>query len=337
MKRANNLIEKIAEIENLRLAFWKARKGKSYTKEVELYRKDLEINLLGLQNQILQSEVSVGNYYYFKIYEPKERQICASAFSEQVLHHALMNVCDPHFEKHLIFDSYASRKGKGVYGAVERAKIYNKKYHFYLKLDVKKFFDSVAHAVLKQQLRSIFKEQKLITIFDKIIDSYEAQPNKGLPIGNLTSQYFANHYLSHLDHFIKENLKTQAYIRYMDDMVLWDDDKQVLKEKHQSILSFCENALNCTLKPEQLNQTAKGLPFLGYQLFPYHLKLSQTSKQRFIQKSMLVETKYHTESWSETKSQGHILPLLAFIHPAQTARFKTKIFYKEKGQVSERF
>jgi RNA-directed DNA polymerase len=95
MKRANNLIEKIAEIENLRLAFWKARKGKSYTQEVELYRKDLEINLLELQHQILQGEVKVGNYYYFKIYEPKERQICASAFSEQVLHHALMNICDP--------------------------------------------------------------------------------------------------------------------------------------------------------------------------------------------------------------------------------------------------
>jgi RNA-directed DNA polymerase len=337
MKRANNLIEKIAAIENLRLAFWKAKKGKSDTPEVELYRKDLEINLLSLQNEILKGSVCVGDYYYFKIYEPKERQICASAFREQVLHHALMNLCDPYFEKHLIYDSYASRKGKGVYGAVERAKVYNKKHLFYLKLDVKKFFESVEHTVLKLQLRKIFKEQKLITIFDQIIDSYEAHPNKGLPIGNLTSQYFANHYLSPLDHFIKEDLKTRAYIRYMDDMVLWDTDKQVLKDKHKAILSFCENTLKCNLKPEQLNQTCKGLPFLGYQFFPFHLKLSQMSKQRFIRKSIFAETKYHTALWSEPKSQLRILPLLAFINHAQTARFTTSFFSEEKGQLSERF
>ena len=203
MKRVNFLIENVADIDNLRLAFWKARKGKSYSKQVETYRTNLDANLLLLRSQILWGYIEVGNYYYFKIFDPKERQICASAFSEQVLHHALMNVCHPYFERVHIADSYASRKGKGTYAAVERAKDYTHRYPFFLKLDVRKFFESLSHVVMKQQLDNLFKDQQVLSIFSKIIDSYEAHPERGVPIGNLTSQYFANHYLTGLDHFIK--------------------------------------------------------------------------------------------------------------------------------------
>ena len=166
-KKASNLLAAIADPDNLRLAFWKARKGKSYSEEVEAYRQNLDANLMDLRRQILRGSVEVGDYRYFKIFEPKERQICASAFREQVLHHALMNICHPYFERVLISDSYASRKGKGTHRAVERAQYFSRKNRYFLKLDVRKFFESIHHDVLKTQLSRLFKDTMLLNIFDQ--------------------------------------------------------------------------------------------------------------------------------------------------------------------------
>lgn len=321
-KRASNLLQLIADPDNLRLAFWKARKGKSYSKEVEAYRKDLETNLSILRGQILRGDVEVGQYRYFKVYDPKERQICASAFSEQVLHHALLNICHEHFERLQIADSYASRKDKGTYAAIAKAKGHTRRYAFYLKLDVRKFFESIEHTVLKQQLKGLFKDPYLLTIFDAIIDSYTAHPNRGVPIGNLTSQYFANHYLCGLDHFIKEDLGIKAYVRYMDDMILWHDDKDILKQAHQAIKQYVQTELLSELKPEQLNRTSLGLPFLGYKIFPHSMKLTQRSKQRFIRKMRYLDENHHSGIWSESVCQRRVLPLLAFVEHADTKGFR---------------
>lgn len=133
--------------------------------------------------------VSVGDYHYFKVFDPKERSICAAAFNERVLHHALMNVCHPIFERAQIFDSYASRIGKGTYAALDRASHFTKRYKWFLKLDFKKYFDSIQHGVVKSQLQRLFKDQELLNIFNSIIDTYEVAPSQGVPIGNLTSQY----------------------------------------------------------------------------------------------------------------------------------------------------
>lgn len=312
MKRIGFLIEKIAAIDNLRLAFWKAGKGKRYSASVVTYSRDLDKNLLALQAEILSGEVKVGNYHYFKIFEPKERQICASAFQEQVLHHAMMNICHPYFEAYQIDESYASRKEKGTYAAIKKAKDHTENYDFYLKLDVKKFFDSIPHEVMKQQMRRLFKDARVLQIFDAIIDSYEAAPNLGVPIGNLTSQYFANHFLAVLDHYIKEDLAVAAYVRYMDDMVIWHNDKGKLFAIREKINDFLEKKLQCTLKPEALNFCKKGLPFLGYFIFPHQIRLRQQSKQRFIRKMNLIEMNYHKESWSESHCQRKALPLQQF-------------------------
>lgn len=329
-KRAAYLLNDIADPDNLRLAFWKAQKGKSYSREVEAYRKDLDNNLSLLRAQILRAcpdsssggGVSVGHYNYFKIYEPKERQICASAFSEQVLHHALMNVCHPHFERLQIADSYASRKDKGTYAAIAKAKIYTRRYTWFLKLDVRKFFEQIEHDVLKRQLCSLIKDPSVLLIFDAIIDSYEAHPNRGVPIGNLTSQYFANHYLCGLDHFIKEDLAIKGYVRYMDDMILWGNDKEVLKKAHTTIKNYVKDVLHCDLKPELLNYTSLGLPFLGYKIYPYSVKLTQRSKQRFIKKMRIIDDNYHSGAWSEAVCQRRVLPLLAFVKHADTEGFR---------------
>lgn len=325
MKRVDFLLERVADPDNLRLACWKAAKGKRHAREILAYGDRLGANIVALREQILSGLVDVGNYRYFKIWEPKERQICASAFREQVLHHALMNVCHEHFERVQIFDSYASRPGKGVHAALDRARKFTRHYPWFLKLDVRKFFDSIRHDTLKTQLARMFKDGELLDIFDKIIDSYEASPGRGLPIGNLSSQYFANHYLTGLDHFIKEKLCIPAYVRYMDDMVLWHPDKQVLKDARTAIAGYIENQLQCELKPILLNKTIRGLPFLGFLLFPYRTRLTRQSQRRFIRKMDELDENYHSGTWSEAKCQRHALPLLAFTDHADSKRFREKV------------
>jgi len=324
MKRENNLLNEIADPENLRLAFWKARKGKDGKMEVLEFRKNLDDNLLRLRKELLSSTAKVGSYHYFTIYDPKERQICAAAFPERVLQHALMNICHCNFEKHQIFDSYASRLGKGTYAAIERAASFQKKYTWFLKLDIRKYFDSIDHKRLKILLENRFKDKELLFLFNQIIDSYKTQDGKGLPIGNLTSQYFANHYLSIADHFIKEKLHAIAYVRYMDDMVIWAEDKQSLLKIGSAFQSFIETELSLSLKPFCLNSCDKGLPFLGYVLFPTHTMLNRVSRNRFISKLKYFNYNLSHNKWPQATYQSHVLPLLAFVKYAKTYKLRTK-------------
>jgi RNA-directed DNA polymerase len=322
MKRANNLIEAAADLKNLYKAFWKACKGRRYTTSVMAYRAHLEANLLKLQAEILSGKVQVGDYQYFTIYDPKEREICAASFSEQVMHHALMNVCHERFEKAQIFDSYASRLGKGSHAAVRRAQTYSQKYGSYLKLDVKKFFASLSHDVMRLQLQELFKEPKLLQIFDQIISSYETLPQRGVPIGNLTSQYFANHYLNGLDRYIKVHLKIKGYVRYMDDMVLWANDKNQLQNAAAAIEEYVRSVLKMELKPLVSHLMKQGLPFLGYQIEPYQIKLSQKSKKRYFRKMSLLHKQWHNGFLTESDCQRKARSLLAFVNAAHTPQLK---------------
>lgn len=325
MKRAGYLYEKIADMDNLRLAYCKAKRGKSGKPDVLDFEAQLDFNLLRLREQLLSGNVAVGNYHYFKVFDPKERQICAAVFSERVLHHALMNVCHPFFERVQIYDSYASRIGKGTYKAINRAKAFCQQYEWYLKLDVRKYFDSVSHQVLKGQLFRLFKDPHLLEVLFRIIDTYEVTPEKGLPIGNLTSQYFANHYLTAVDHYAKEQLKAPAYVRYMDDVVIWHNDKTELLEIGKKFENFINNTLRLNLKPFCFNGSAKGLPFLGYILFSNRILLSQRSRSRFYQKLKQYERNYQQQYWNERDYQRCLIPLLAFTEQADARAFRRQV------------
>jgi len=327
MKRDNHLLEQIADLENLRLAFWKARKGKEGKIEVKKYRNKLDLNLEKLRKELLSGEIAVRNYHYFTIYDPKERRICAAPFSERVLHHALMNVCHASFERYQIFHSYATRINKGTYAAIEQAWENQKKFKWFLKLDARKYFDSIDHSILKELLKRRFKEVKLLEILHSIIDSYQTAQGKGVPIGNLTSQYFANHYLALADHAVLERLQIPAYVRYMDDMILWANTKEELVEKGEQFKECVEQELKLTLKPFCLNKTEKGLPFCGYLLFPTHKRLNNNSKKRFVAKSKQYKQYLEKGEWDQKTYQQHIIPLLAFTKHAKTVGFRRKIFY----------
>lgn len=325
MKRAKDLIDKICASENLYLAFWKARKGKDAYNYVEKYRSKLETNLHRLAFDLKGGQISIGKYNYFKIFDPKERIICAAAFDERVLHHALMNVCHPVFEEYQIHDSYASRKGKGQYAALDRAYYFQKKYDWFIKLDVRKYFDSIDHEALLSILTKKFKEKELLEIFEKLLMSYCTDEGKGLPIGNLTSQYFANHYLAFSDHYVKETLQVKGYVRYMDDMVLWGNDKQSLLENAEKLKSFLFEYLKLNLKTFCLNKTHFGLPFLGYVVYKHKLFLNQASRKRLKNKLKLYDKNLSTTNWSESTYQKRMTSLLAFAEKADSKTYRIKI------------
>ena len=325
MKRQGELFERIFELKNLQLAYLKARRGKLLKNEVYTYGRNLDKNLRKLQNELNSAHISFGNYHSFTVFDPKERTIYAAPFHQRVMHHALMNVCHDRFEKAQINDSYASRIGKGTYAALNRAKINCGKYDWFLKLDVNKFFDNIDHDILKLQLRKIFKDSRVLSIFDHIIESYHRDENKGVPIGNLTSQYFANHYLTCADHYIKEKLGIAGYIRYMDDMVLWNNSKEHLKETGSHLQSYFNDNLHLDLKPFCLNRCSKGLPFLGYLIYPGRVLLSRQSKKRFIRKLCYCNDKLDTLEWSQEEYQNHVEPLIAFTDHADALGFRQKI------------
>ncbi|MBK6932546.1 MAG: RNA-directed DNA polymerase [Saprospirales bacterium] len=325
MKRPGYLIEQIADMANLELAWHKAQRGKGAKAQVFLFGKNLRENLRVLQAQILSGELEIGGYHYFTVYDPKKRQICAAPFPQRVLHHALVNVCHPYFEQQQIYDSYASRSGKGTYAALERAAVFNSRYAWFLKLDVRKYFDSLDHGVVRSQLCRLFKDPQLLGIFDRILDSYAVQPGRGVPIGNLTSQYVANHYLSPADHYARETLRVPAYVRYMDDMVLWHDEKAALLEAGQQIQDYIGERLKLELKPFCLNKNTAGLPFLGYLLYPGATRLAHRSRRRYIQKINQYQTWLDNGVWTQQEFQNHVTPLTAFTEHADAKAFRQKV------------
>ncbi|MBC6995553.1 RNA-directed DNA polymerase [Neolewinella lacunae] len=325
MKRSGKLIPLIAEPENLRSAFVKARRGKTASADVLAFTQNLDSELLQLRQGFLGGELQHGGYRKFIIHEPKRREICAGRFRDNVLHHAILNHCHTTFERHQVFDSYACRRGKGTHAAVLRSQKFCKQHAWYLKLDVRNFFASIHHATIQGQLQRLFKDESLLAIFDQILATYSVTAGRGLPLGNLTSQYFANHYLTPVDRFIKQGLRCPAYVRYMDDMVLWHNDKAYLLDALAQVRQLIDIDLHCALKPAVLNRSSKGLPFLGYRIFPYSIRLTHASRARFARKLRRVTNDLNDEILTEKQAQRQAQSLLAFVERANTLALRKNL------------
>ena len=330
MKRAGHLLEPVADTANLRLAFWKAARGKTGVREVLEYRENLEQNLNAMREGILDGTIEVGRYHFFKIYDPKERDICAAAFPERVLHHALINVCEPVFENRLIFDTYACRTGKGRLKALARAQHYARRHSWYLKLDVRRYFDSIDQAAMVSLLERILKDEAVLQIFRRIIGSHTMKPGKGLPIGNLTSQHFANLYLGELDHFVKETLRAPGYVRYMDDFVLWADDSAILRGWFSAVTGFLNEHLKLKVKPPQINRTQRGLPFLGSRLHADRLRLDARGRRRFANKLHMLECAYETGEIGSLELQTRATAMIAHTETSGGCGFRRTLLAKRQ-------
>ncbi len=323
MKRVGGLYQRIADPGNLRLAWLKARRGKRERPEVRRFAARLDAELGKLRRGLLGEEaLELGRYRYFMVYDPKPRMICAAAFPERVLHHAIMNVCEPVFERYAIFDSYACRRGKGGLKALERAQRFCRRRSWYLKIDMRRYFDSIDHRILRELLARRFREQNLLGLFADLLATYETAPGRGLPIGNLVSQHLANFYLGLFDHWVKEEVRLRGYLRYMDDCLLFADRRDRLKSLLPRLREFLAERLGLALKDGfQLNRTACGIPFLGYRVFAGRLRLRPASLRRLRVKFAAYERLYQEGVWDERELQKHIEPLLAFAGRAECGGF----------------
>lgn len=303
----------------------RAARGKSSKTAVKEFRRNLDGNLTKIRKWILESEGDWGKYHFFTIYDPKKRVICAAPFPMRVLFHALMRICHPIFDNYQISGSYASRKEMGQYKAIDRVRQFARQYGWYAKLDVRKYFDSIDHEVMYGLLRKLIKDKRLLAIFRSLIDGYHVEQGKGLPIGNLTSQYFANHYLAVSDHYAKEKLKIKGFVRYMDDMILFAPTKKHVRQAVQELTDFIRSHLKLELHDPVVNRTAFGIPFLGYVITNRQTRLTQRSRHRFKQKTGMLRKELEEARISEEKYLMRRQCLCAFIRKGDSEAFERKI------------
>lgn len=282
MKRLSNLYSQICCYDNLQLADAKAKKGKATQPGVMAHNDSRGCNMLALRDQLESKTYRTSEYITFKVYEPKEREVYRLPyFPDRIMHHAIMNVLEPVFVASFTADTYSCIKGKGIHGAaraVKKALTDRENTKYCLKLDIKKFYPSIDHDVLKNLLRRKIKDADLLWLLDEIIDSAP-----GLPIGNYLSQYLANFYLTYFDHWLKEVKGVKYYFRYADDIVILSPDKAALHQVLSDIRQYLDQNLKLTVKEnyQVFPVAARGIDFVGYRFYHTHIMLRKSIKRNF--------------------------------------------------------
>ncbi len=323
MKPLRRIFEEIVSLENLfRAADATLRHGRRFRGEGAGFKFNLEKEVLTLHGQLASDRYRHGRYRLFTIWDPKVRVIAAASVRDRVLHHAVHDVIAPRLDRMFIHDSFACRSGKGTHRALDRAHGFLRANKYGLHLDVKSYFQSIDHEILKVLLRRYVADDRALALLERIVDStaYLAHGGgagssvtslapmpggqmtlnlgldwppdaaasdriRGIPLGNLTSQFFANLYLNELDQYVKHTLKVRYYARYMDDMLLFAAEKEPLLEWEGAIRDFARGKLRLELHPGGgPRPVRRGIGFLGFRLFPGYRKLKKTSVTRFIRR-----------------------------------------------------
>lgn len=299
MKRYGNIYQHICTMENLRAAHWNAKRGKGRYREIKIIEQSPDRHLRILQEQLINKTYRTSKYSIFtKQDQHKEREIYRLPyFPDRVCQWAIMLQIEPIFIKSFIYDTYASIPGRGIHKALCRVAkaVKNKKETCYcLKFDIKKYYPSINHEILKNKLRRKFKDKNLLWLLEEIIDS----THPGIPIGNYLSQYLANYYLSSFDHCVKEGLRTKHYYRYMDDIVILNSNKTWLHKIKTLAEEYLWNELQLKIKEnwQVFPVEKRGIDFVGYRIFPeytllrkriakeYKKKMRKYSKQKEFRK-----------------------------------------------------
>jgi hypothetical protein len=334
VKRAGNLWPAVLARENLVDAFHKAARGKRRKIEVRGFSNDLDHELARMRGQLIDGSFEIGRFHVFKIHDPKERTIHAARFPERVFHHALMNVCEPFLDRRAIFHSYACRRGKGRLAATDTAAAAARRASWYLKLDIRKYFESIPHEPLLAAVSRVFKDPDLLYWFQRIVRGHRTEEGRGLPIGSLTSQHLANFHLAALDRLCTRHAATTAYVRYMDDFVCWSHDKDVLHELGRDIELLLSNRLGLDLKhPPCPQPTQQGMNFLGYRIYPDHVRLARRSKTRYIRRLRLLARLAHDGTLDEAEVQTRLTAATAFLLPARSCGFRRRAMAQVRSAV----
>ena len=282
MKRLNNIYSQIYSIPNLVLADENARKGKSRQPSLQAHDKRRGCNIIELHEMLATLTYKTSTYTTFKVFEPKERTVYRLPYyHDRIAHHAILNILEPVFYSVNTKDTYSCIKGRGIHGAANAVREALNDFsgtQYCLKLDIKKFYPSVDHDILKAMLRRKFKDKDLLWLLDEIIDSSE-----GLPIGNYLSQFFANFFLCYYDHWIKEQKKVMYYFRYADDIVILAADKASLHALLADIRKYLADNLKLEIKDnyQVFPVAARGIDFVGYVFYHSHTRVRKRIKKSF--------------------------------------------------------
>ena len=309
MKTYTRLWSRLCSWENLVLAYERAKRGKTNRPSVRTFVKRWPLELALLRHQLKTKTYRPVPLRRFVLRDPKTRVISVSAFRDRIVHHALVNILQPIFEPRFINDSYASRKGRGTLPALRRfdafkrratrngrtrsgARNANDVIGYALKCDVKQYFDTVDHETLLAILRERVKDEDVLALAKTILENHDnGTPGKGMPLGNWTSQFFANVYLDKLDWFVKHGLKARHYIRYVDDFLILDESRERLGKLKTTIDGFLKERLLLELHPEKsaVIPLRTGVTFLGYRIF-YHHKLVRERSVRKMKRKLEAST-----------------------------------------------
>jgi retron-type reverse transcriptase len=291
---------RIVAWDNLLVAYRNAARGKRGLGSAARFEHQLADHLVELQEDLQSHCYRPGAYLHFLIHTPKQRKISAAPFRDRVVHHALCNVIEPWFERRFIHDSYANRRGKGTHRAVDRLQQYARRYRYVLRVDIVKHFPSIDHAILHDILAQTIHDDTVMWLVDTIIasgvgvlddeytmawfpgdDLLAAIRPRGLPIGNLTSQFWSNCYLNPLDHFVKRELRCTAYLRYVDDMALFSNSKRQLWHWKQALIDRLAT-LRLTIHPQaQVAPVHHGSPWLGFVVYTDHRRVKARNVHNF--------------------------------------------------------
>lgn len=347
MKRCRNLFKRVCSFQNLHLAYLKARKCKRYRDEILKFSYNLEENLLKLQEELLNQTYQHGSYREFIVSDSKKRRIKAAPFRDRVIHHALCNIIEPIFDKGFIFDNYACREGKGTHRAIKRLEKFLKAISdsvgglmeekiYCLKCDISKYFDSINHEILLKIIEKKIADKNTLRLIREILSSsYEKEPGTGIPIGNLTSQLFANVYLNELDQFVKRTLRIKYYVRYMDDFLLLNNDKKELHGIKKQIQVFLRDKLKLELHPKKANifPTEKGIDFLGYQIFWDYKLLRKSTVKRFMKRTKIYQKRLHQGVMNSEKFNQSLQSWLAYAEFGNSYNLRKNLSEKLKVEL----
>lgn len=307
------MYDELTSWSNLLLAYKRASAGKRGHPNVAAFEYRLEDNLLRLQEDLRQRTYRPGKYASFYIHEPKRRLISAAPFHDRVVHHALCNIIEPIFERSFIFDSYANRVGKGTHRALDRCQEFARRFKYVMPLDLRQFFPSIDYAILRATLARKIGDPEVLWLVDQIFasgegvlreaynmvyfpgdDLFASLRPRGLPIGNLTSQFWANVYLNAFDHFVKRELCCQAYLRYVDDLLFFADDKAILWNWQPRIEKRLANLRVTIHSGAPPRPVSEGIPFLGFIVYPQRRRLKRRKGIYFQRKLHDLSAAYRT-------------------------------------------
>ncbi|MFH1073304.1 MAG: reverse transcriptase domain-containing protein [Nanoarchaeota archaeon] len=328
----------LCSLDNFERAFKRARRGKTLKPYVIEFEENLKENLQTLRTELLFHTYSPQPLKTFILRDPKTRKISKSAFRDRVIHHAICNIIEPAFDKTFIHDSYANRLGKGTHNAIQRFDTFKRKVSknntatcFVLKADIRHYFDTVDHDILLSLLKKKVKDEKIIWLIKRILENHKIdQHGKGMPLGNLTSQFFANVYLNELDQFVKHELHAKYYIRYVDDFVILDTSRNNLEHYKGRIETHLKEHLKLTLHPEksQILKLEKGIGFLGFRIFFHHKLLQQKNLRKFKNKIEKMKHLYKQEKIEREKIIEKFEGWLTYASQANTYKYRRRITAK---------